>query len=96
MSIFIKVRGVDAMSNEDNANPIYLRPHNIIHIEPWDRQFGINCIAPNGQCMPTGNFKHVLGCMIVLAAGGQRVLYNSAEEVVAMIEEFENGYPSDG
>lgn len=95
MSSFIAVRAVDPLTDKDDCNKIYLRPQNIVHIEPWSGPFNIMAWGPDGRCVQTGRTKDVLGgTMILLAVGGQRVLYDKTSDVLERIEIAENGYPT--
>lgn len=87
MDKFIALSGIDPFSEKENAvNPIYVRPNNIVHLEPFSGPFHLQAFGPDGRVSTTGRFKQIIGgSLIFLGMGGQRIVSENPQQVLEML-----------
>lgn len=94
MMWFIKVHATDPYSEEDDAyNAIYVRPGNIAHIESYSGPISLQGIGPDGRSCPNGKSRMIVGAgLIMLGVGGTRIVRETPDEIIALIQETEKTF----
>jgi hypothetical protein len=87
---FMSLSGIDPFSDkEDATNPIWIKPENIIQIEPYSGTFPLQAYGPDGRLMQTGKFKTIIGgSLVIIAPGGSRVISEPPAKVLEMLSSF--------
>lgn len=88
---FIVLKAADPLTEDPASfNEMYIRPHTIMHFEPYSGPFGVQAWGPNGALQHTGRFKQILcGTLAMLYGGGCRIYLNSPTDIMKKITEAE-------